>query len=48
MLRETTLSIADIGEKLGWNDPSNFTKFFRHMSGITPMQYRKNGAVARV
>jgi AraC-like DNA-binding protein len=41
MLAETPLSIADIGGKLGWNDPSNFTKFFRHMSGLTPMQFRK-------
>ncbi|MDO6429126.1 AraC family transcriptional regulator [Flavitalea sp. BT771] len=48
MLSETTLSIADIGGKLGWNDPSNFTKFFRHMSGITPMQFRKNIAAVRV
>jgi len=42
MLKETNLSIADIGGKLGWNDPSNFTKFFKNMSGITPLQYRKN------
>ena len=42
MLRETTLSIADIGIKLGWNDPSNFTKFFKNMSGLTPLQYRRN------
>lgn len=42
MLRETSLSIADIGIRLGWNDPSNFTKFFKNMSGITPLQYRKN------
>jgi AraC-like DNA-binding protein len=48
MLSETTLSIADIGGKLGWNDPSNFTKFFRNMSGITPMQYRKNIAAVSV
>jgi AraC-like DNA-binding protein len=42
MLKDTNLSVADIGEKLGWNDPSNFTKFFKNMSGITPLQYRKN------
>jgi len=46
MLKETNLSIADIGEKLGWNDPSNFTKFFRNMSGMTPLQYRKEIAGA--
>ncbi|MBN9386175.1 MAG: helix-turn-helix transcriptional regulator [Chitinophagaceae bacterium] len=46
MLKETTLSIADIGERFGWNDPSNFTRFFRNMSGITPLQYRKDAAGA--
>jgi len=46
MLKETTLSIADIGGKFGWNDPSNFTKFFKNMSGVTPFQYRKDSTKA--
>lgn len=41
MLKDTTLSIADIGGRFAYNDPSNFTKFFKTMTGITPMQYRK-------
>lgn len=41
LLRETDLSIADIGYRFVYNDPSNFTKFFKVMCGLTPMQYRK-------
>ena len=41
MLKETALSIADIGYKFAYNDPTNFTKFFKGMCGQTPLQYRK-------
>jgi AraC family transcriptional regulator of adaptative response / methylphosphotriester-DNA alkyltransferase methyltransferase len=40
MLRETSLSVADIGARLAYPDPSNFTKFFKIMTGMTPRQYR--------
>jgi AraC-like DNA-binding protein len=42
LLKETDLPIGDIGGKFAYNDPSNFTKFFKNMSGITPLQYRKD------
>lgn len=42
LLNETDLSIADIGLKFAFNEPTNFTKFFKGMAGITPLQYRKN------
>ena len=42
LLEQTTLSIADIGERFGYNEPTNFTKFFKSMAGITPLQYRKS------
>lgn len=41
MLTTTTLSVADIGSVFGYNDPANFIRFFKGMSGITPLQYRK-------
>ncbi|MES2486051.1 MAG: helix-turn-helix domain-containing protein [Bacteroidota bacterium] len=41
LLANTTLSIADIGMRFAYNDPTNFTKFFKSMTGITPLQYRK-------
>jgi len=46
MLKETSLPVADIGSKFAYDDPSNFTKFFKGMTGITPLQYRKQLAGA--
>ena len=41
MLKETNLSIAEIGQRFAYSEPTNFTKFFKSMTGITPLQYRK-------
>ncbi|MCL6456734.1 MAG: AraC family transcriptional regulator [Gorillibacterium sp.] len=39
-LRETELTVTDIAEKLKYNNPANFIRYFRKMEGITPGQYR--------
>jgi len=41
LLRETDMPIADISCRMGYNDPSNFTKFYKGMTGKTPREYRK-------
>lgn len=41
LLQETDLTIATIARQLTY-DPSNFTKFFKHYTGVTPKQFRKN------
>ncbi|MDT3401650.1 helix-turn-helix domain-containing protein [Mucilaginibacter terrae] len=41
LLAQTNLSVAQIGYKFAYEDPTNFTKFFKIMTGITPLQYRK-------
>ena len=41
MLDDETISIKDICYKLTYQEPTNFTKFFKAMEGITPRQYRK-------
>ncbi|WP_295768450.1 helix-turn-helix domain-containing protein [uncultured Mucilaginibacter sp.] len=41
LLAESDLSVAQIGYKFAYDDPTNFTKFFKGMTGITPRQYRK-------
>jgi AraC-like DNA-binding protein len=45
MLEETSLSAAEIGERCGFTDPSAFTEQFHRRIGMTPVRYRKNGAV---
>ena len=39
MIATTSLSIAQIARQLTY-DPSNFTKFFKHFTGMTPKKYR--------
>ncbi|HEY9044549.1 MAG TPA: AraC family transcriptional regulator [Ohtaekwangia sp.] len=41
MLRETSRPIADICYQLTFDDPTNFTKFFKRFEGKTPRQYRQ-------
>lgn len=39
LLHETNWTISDIAFRLTY-DPSNFTKFFKKYTGLTPTQYR--------
>lgn len=43
-LKDWSLDIADIAERLGYSDPANFTKAFRGWCGVTPGQYRRQGS----
>ncbi|SFE01826.1 helix-turn-helix domain-containing protein [Spirosoma endophyticum] len=40
LIRNTDLTVAEIGYRLNFEDPSNFTKFFKSIMGITPRAYR--------
>ncbi len=40
LLRDYTLSISDIAQRLGFKNQFYFAKFFRDMNGITPSGYR--------
>ena len=42
LLSETDLSIADIGQRFAYSEATNFTKFFKGMTGVTPFQYRRS------
>lgn len=40
LLVQSTLSISEIAYRIGQQDPSNFSRFFRLKTGLTPKQYR--------
>ena len=39
-LAHSLLSVAKISEELGFDDPSNFSKYFRQRAGVTPAAFR--------
>lgn len=41
LLRETSLSVGEIGEKVGYSDRKHFTSTFRKIVGLNPAEYRK-------
>ena len=41
MLKVTDKTVLEISEDLNFSSPSVFVQFFRHNTGITPLQYRK-------
>jgi AraC-like DNA-binding protein len=41
LLAHTALSIALIGDRLGFQDPTNFVKFFKREVGCTPGEFRR-------
>ncbi len=46
LLRETGLPIAEIMDRVGYDDPSNFTRTFRAALGQTPSQHRRQPSPA--
>ena len=41
LLSQTSLSIAQISDRLHFSEPAAFTRFFQNMRGVTPKGYRK-------
>lgn len=41
MLRYSDLRVKEVAYKLGFDDPSNFVKFFRHYTGCLPSEFQK-------
>lgn len=44
MLAETTRPVADIAANFAYYNATNFIKFFKGYTGLTPLQYRKRAA----
>jgi AraC-like DNA-binding protein len=47
LLAHTAVSVALIGERLGFEDPTNFVKFFKREVGCTPGAFRRGQADMR-
>lgn len=43
LLRETELSVTDIGQAVGFQDSTHFSRTFKRLRGISPRQYREAG-----
>ncbi|WP_321008093.1 helix-turn-helix transcriptional regulator [Hungatella effluvii] len=41
-LSETSLSIKEIAQKLGYHDSHNFMKIYKRETGLTPSEYRNS------
>lgn len=41
LLRATTDAVSDIAYHLNFSDPSNFNRFFKSITGLSPQQYRR-------
>jgi AraC-like DNA-binding protein len=41
LLQDTTLPVAEIGEVLGFDRHTSFTRLFTSLQGMSPLQYRK-------
>jgi len=44
-LMSTQKPVSEISADLGFHSPAHFANFFKKSTGITPAQYRKNGAI---
>lgn len=42
LLSYTTLGVAEIANRLHFDSPSHFVRFFKKQAGTTPLQYRRN------
>jgi AraC-like DNA-binding protein len=44
LLRDARLSVAEVGEYLGFHEPANFARAFRSWFGTSPAAWRRSGA----
>ena len=42
LLLDSDLSVAEIGMKVGWDNPFYFSKVFKTVIGVSPLHYRRN------
>ena len=45
LLRETDMTIIEIGHSVGFHDPTHFSRTFKKLRGISPREYRQSNSV---
>ncbi len=45
LLRETTMRVNEIGQRVGYDNDKQFMKNFKESVGVSPSEYRKNTAI---
>ena len=45
MLKDDSLAISEISDRMGFRNPSSFTRFFKKHTGQTPMEYRNGTGI---
>jgi AraC-like DNA-binding protein len=45
LLTQSDMAIAGIARRLGYSEPTHFSRAFRRMAGISPMEYRNHSPV---
>jgi AraC-like DNA-binding protein len=41
LLTRSSMAIADVGRRVGYDDPNYFARFFKRMTGASPSDYRE-------
>ena len=44
MLVYTSMTISNVADALGFNDPAYFTRFFSRLAGVSPREFRQRAA----
>jgi AraC-like DNA-binding protein len=45
LLAQRGMAVADIARQLGYGEPTHFSRAFRRMSGLSPLEYRTNSLI---
>ncbi|MGY0034660.1 helix-turn-helix domain-containing protein [Pedobacter sp. NJ-S-72] len=42
LLIHASMSVKEVGYNLGFEEPTNFTKFFKSQTGVSPTQFKED------
>jgi AraC-like DNA-binding protein len=45
LLNSTSMSVTSIALYLGYSETSSFSRYFKHINGLSPLQFRESAVV---